>query len=78
MGAAAVDASGSLLFLATPGVDHFDTRGGIYVLDASNSSSLTIIDQVIVPGTTSTLVHSNGYIYAADAAASLDVISLGQ
>jgi len=75
-GADAVDAAGTQVFLARPGADHYDIAGGVYIFDASNPSKLSTIDQVIVPGTTHSVAAGNGFVYAGDGAAIVDVIDL--
>jgi hypothetical protein len=73
-GGQAVQSAGSLLTLATPGLNHFDTSGGVYVLDVSNGSQPRLLRQIIVPGMTRALTSANGLIYAGDSAGLLDVI----
>jgi len=74
-GAQNIDAAGTLAFLATAGVNHFDTSGGVYVLDVSTSQP-RLIKQVIVPGTTRNVDAGAGVVYASDSASVLDVIDL--
>jgi hypothetical protein len=75
-GAQAVAVLGSLAFLATPAINHFDTSGGVYVLDVANPAQMRLTKQLIVPGTTRTVTHANGYVYVGDSAAVLDVIDV--
>jgi hypothetical protein len=57
-------------------VNHLDTAGGVYVLDAANALNVTLVQQVKVPGTTRTVTTANGHVYAGDSAAHVNVISL--
>jgi hypothetical protein len=75
-GAQGVDVSGALVFLAKPATDHTDTTGGVYIIDVTNATQPTLIDQIVVPGTTRSVTNRNGYIHAGDSAAIVDVISL--
>ena len=73
-GAQAVQPAGSLLVLATPGLNHFDASGGLFVLDVSNPALPRLLRQIVVPGITRALTSANGYVYAGDSAAVLDVV----
>jgi hypothetical protein len=73
-GAQAVQPAGSLLVLATPGLNHFDASGGLFVLDASNPAQPRLLRQIVVPGITRTLTSANGYVYAGDSAGVIDVV----
>jgi hypothetical protein len=73
-GAQAVQPVGSLLVLATPGLNHFDTSGGLFVLDVSNPALPRLLRQIVVPGITRTLTSANGYVYAGDSAGVVDVV----
>src|SRR5258705_443681 len=64
----------SLLVLATPGLNHFDASGGLFVLDASNPAQPRLLRHIIVPGITRTLTSANGYVYAGDSAGVIDVV----
>ena len=75
-GATAVDAAGTQAFLARPGTDHYDLKGGVYILDVSVPTQVTTLEQLIVPGSVRSVVTSNGFVYAGDGAAILDVIDL--
>jgi hypothetical protein len=69
-------ATGNLVLLAMPAADHFDTRGGVYVIDVSNASAPSLIRQVIVPGITKSVAIAANYAYSGDSAAIVDVITL--
>ena len=56
--------------------DHFDTKGGVYVLDVSDAMHVTIVEQMIVPGTVRSVAAPAGFVYADDTAATIDVIEL--
>jgi hypothetical protein len=75
-GAQAVDAMGTTLLLATPAINHLDTSGGVYVLDATSATSPHLVRQVIVPGTTRSVRAVGDGCYAGDAAALIDVIGM--
>jgi hypothetical protein len=77
LGAQAVDSSGTLVFLVTPALNHSDAKGGAYILEVSNPAQVTLIEQIIVPGTTRSVTNANGYVYTGDSAAIIDVIQLG-
>jgi hypothetical protein len=74
-GAQNIDVSGTLAFLATAGVNHFDTTGGVYVLDVSTSQP-RLVKQVIVPGTCRSVEAGAGLVYASDSASVIDVVDL--
>ena len=74
LGAQAVVATGSLLVLATPGLNHFDASRGLSVLDASNLSAPRLLRRITLPGITRTVTSANGYVYAGDSAGVLDVV----
>jgi hypothetical protein len=71
-----INATGNTVFLTMPAADHFDTRGGVYVLDMSNATSPSLIKQVIVPGLTKSVAIAGSYAYAGDSAAIVDVITV--
>jgi len=73
-GAQAIDVWGTVACLATAGVSHLDTSGGLYVLDVSNATSPRLVTQVIVPGTTRSVEAGSGLFFAGDTAALLDVV----
>ena len=75
-GAQAVQVIGTSAFLATPGLNHFDTSGGVYLLDVANPAAPRLVKQIIVPGTTRSLAAVDGRIYAGDSAGIIDVITL--
>jgi hypothetical protein len=74
-GAQGVAVVGAAVFLARPAVDHSDTGGGVYVLDASDPTQPQFIEQIIVPGTTRAIAAEGTLVYAGDSASTLDVIS---
>jgi hypothetical protein len=74
LGSVAVDAAGTRAFLARPGADHYDTAGGVYILDVSVPTQVNILEQIIVPGTVRSVAAFNGGLYAGDATALVDVI----
>jgi hypothetical protein len=73
-GAQAVQVMGSLAVLATPGINHFDLGGGLYVIDIANPAAPKMVKQLVVPGTTRSLTSANGYVYAGDSAGVIDVL----
>jgi hypothetical protein len=75
-GAQAVQAIGTSVFLATPAINHFDTAGGVYMIDVANPAAPRLVKQLIVPGTTRSLTTANGRLYAGDSAGIIDVITL--
>jgi hypothetical protein len=75
-GAQGVAAMGNHVFLATPALNHFDTTGGIYLVNASNPAAPVLVRQQIVPGTTRTVVEAGGRVYAGDSAALVDVFAV--
>jgi hypothetical protein len=75
-GGQAVQVIGTSAFLATPAINHFDTTGGIYMLDVANPAAPRLVKQIIVPGTTRSLAAANGRLYAGDSAGIIDVITL--
>jgi hypothetical protein len=74
LGAQAVLPTGTLLVLATPGLNHFDATRGLSVLDVSNTAAPRLLRRITVPGLTRTLTSANGYVYAGDSAGVLDVV----
>jgi hypothetical protein len=75
-GAQGLSASGSLVALATPGMNHFDPAGGVYVIDAASPTQPRLLKQVIVPGTTRCVAAVGNWVYAGDSAGVVDVIGL--
>jgi hypothetical protein len=75
-GAQAVQLIGTFAFLATPAINHFDTAGGVYMLDVANPAAPRLVKQLIVPGTTRSLTVAAGRLYAGDSAGIIDVITL--
>jgi hypothetical protein len=75
-GAQAVDAMGTTVLLATPAINHLDTSGGVYVLDATTPTAPHLVQRVIVPGTTRSVRAGSGGFYAGDAAALIDVVHM--
>jgi len=68
-----IAANGSMVFLSTPGTNP-DTAG-VDILDASDPMDV-LFDHISVPGTTRTVTTANGYVYAGDSAAVIDIIDL--
>ena len=71
-----VDASGTLALLVTPAVSHTDPLGGVHVLDVSDPYNVKTLEDIVVPGTTRTVVSADGYVYAGDSSSIVDVIRL--
>jgi hypothetical protein len=76
LGGQAVRVNGTTLVLATPAINHFDPEGGVYVLDVADLARPRFVEQVFVPGTTRVLTTTGNFVYAGDAASTLDVITL--
>ncbi len=62
-----LDVSGPYVFLA---------GGGVNILDATNAAQPSLIKNIAVPGSTRSVTDLNGYVYAGDSAAIVDVIDL--
>ncbi|MGD0949142.1 MAG: hypothetical protein ABSA52_17160, partial [Candidatus Binatia bacterium] len=72
-----VSVTGNWVLLAQPALDHSDPGGGVYLVDVSNPSQPTEVDQAIVPGTTASIaIDSYGIVYAGDAASTVDVLGV--
>jgi hypothetical protein len=71
-----LDVSGTLLVLATPAASHGDPTGGLHIFDVSNPSLPQRVQQIIVPGTTLSVVVPGSLAYAGDTAATIDVVQL--
>jgi fibronectin type 3 domain-containing protein len=76
LGGQAVRVNGTALVLATPAINHFDPTGGVYVFDVADLTRPRFVEQVYVPGTTRVLSTTGNFVYAGDAASTLDVITL--
>jgi hypothetical protein len=76
LGGQAVRVNGTTLAIATPAINHFDPTGGVYVLDIADLARPRFVEQIYVPGTTRVLSTTGNFVYAGDAAATLDVITL--
>jgi hypothetical protein len=73
-GAQGLGVLGTQAFLATPALNHFDTSGGVYVVDVTDAAAPRLIEQMLVPGTTRSVAVANGLVYVGDSAALVDVI----
>src|SRR5262249_28986129 len=51
-GAQAVAASGTIVYLATPGAGHGDPSAGVRAVDVSNPAAPRVLQQLVVPGAT--------------------------
>ena len=76
-GAQAVAASGTIVYLATPGAGHGDPSAGVRAVDVSNPAQPRVLQQLVVPGTTRTLANDPAFLYAGDASGIVDLISVG-
>lgn len=76
-GAQALEVSGSRLLLAKPASDHIDTSGGVYALDVSDPTNPRLIEQIITPGKTRSVVSAGDLFYVGDSASLIDVVSVG-
>jgi len=71
-----IDANSSFVFLATPALAHSDPLGGVHILDVSDSYNVKNLKDIVVPGTTRTILSIDDYVYAGDSASIIDIIEL--
>lgn len=69
---AAIDSH--IVALARPATSLLEPGGGVYLLDLSNPSSPVVLDQIIVPGLTRTVVRVGSLLYAGDSASTIDIL----
>ena len=74
-GAAGLDVVGQLLLLARPVVGHNSSMAELLVVDVSTPAQPQIVQQVALPGTTSSVVVADGLVYVGDSATTVDVLA---
>jgi hypothetical protein len=76
-GAVSLDVAGTQAFLVTPHVSSSVTRGMMSVMDVSIPSRPTMVEQLLLPGSTNAVVATTtpvATVFAADDTATIDIV----
>ena len=76
-GAQGIAAAGTVVYLATPAGTHGDPNGGVRAVDASNAAQPRVLERLVVPGLTRSLIAGASSVYVSDANGVVDVVSVG-